>query len=229
MPKRVERKSCVPEAVLLTDGRVETVMLDERYAPYEEQSARLENLCGSFLEHVSPEELKGVVFQTYSEFGRRKEVFSVHGNVVIHQNKAAYMGVRGAASLERLAEGLRLASPRSVAHMALFCGKLGRRVQVSSSGLLETLISGRFARNLRIEGRMYDHTNTVRVRVHTYAEDGVFALDKAFRPTHNDWTITGRGTVMVRFTWKAVEWTRECEAACLALCDRVITQCLNSH
>jgi hypothetical protein len=34
---------------------------------------------------------------------------------------------------------------------------------------------------------------------------------------------------MVRFTWKAVEWTRECEAACLALCDRVITQCLNSH
>jgi hypothetical protein len=50
MPKRVERKSCVPEAVLLTDGRVETVMLDELYAPYEEQSARLENLCGSFLE-----------------------------------------------------------------------------------------------------------------------------------------------------------------------------------
>ena len=100
------------------------------------------------------------------------------------------------------------------------------RMQVSSSGLLETLVSSRFTRNIRVEGRMYDHTNTVRLHVHKFALEGVFALEEPFRPCRNDWAVTGRGIVMVRFTWKNVEWTRECEAACVALCDRVITACL---
>jgi hypothetical protein len=226
MPKRVERTACVPEEVLLTDGRIETVLLDERYAPYEVQKARVENLCGSFAEHVTPAELPGVLFNTISQFGRRKEVFSVHGNAVIHQNKAAFMGVRSAEALGKLARALNLSSERNVTHMAVFCAKLGKRVQVSSSGLLETLISNRFARNIRVEGRMYDHTNTVRLHVHKFTRDGVFALDEAFRPCRNDWAVTGRGIVMVRFTWKSVEWTRECEAACVALCDRVIAACL---
>lgn len=132
MPKRVERTACVPEEVLLTDGRVETVLLDERYAPYEVQTARVENLCGSFTEHVSPGELPGVLFHTMSQFGRRREVFSVHGNVAIHQNKAAFMGVRSADGLGKLASALNLSSARNVTHMAVFCAKLGKRVQVCS-------------------------------------------------------------------------------------------------
>jgi hypothetical protein len=112
-------------------------------------------------------------------------------------------------------------------------------MQVSASGLLENVLLNRYARHLRVEGRMYDHTNTVRLSIHTFCADpdadpsaeGVFYLPRACWPDRNDWTVTGRGTVMTRFTWRKnrVEWTRECEAHCLALCDRVMASCLRTH
>ena len=52
MPKRALRNRCVPESVLLSHGEVKTILLDERYAPFAGQGARLENLCGSFTEQV---------------------------------------------------------------------------------------------------------------------------------------------------------------------------------
>jgi hypothetical protein len=52
MPKRALRNLCVPESVLLSHGEVKTILLDERYAPFAGQGARLENLCGSFTEQV---------------------------------------------------------------------------------------------------------------------------------------------------------------------------------
>lgn len=224
MPKRIDREACVPEDVLQADGRVETVMLDGRYRPYQAQRARVENLCGSFREAVDKHNLRGVLIHTQSEFGKQREVFSVHGNVALNQGRGAFMGVRNFDALESLARGLGLTSAGNAVHMAVICGKTGRRMQVKSSGLLESRLITRFGKHIRIEGRMYDHTNTVRMSIVKFNE-GVFNLNRAFHPEKNDWTITGRGTVMIRFTWKQIEWNREIEAACLTLCDNVISTC----
>lgn len=239
MPKRTERCDCVPESVLRADGEVQTIMLDERYTPYASQGARIENLCGVFKEPVAPPDISPVLTMTLSAFGRQREVFNVHGNAAIHHGRANFMGVRSAAGLEGLARGLNLTSVDNAVHMAVMCGKTGQRVQVSASGLLENVLLNRFARHLRVEGRMYDQTNTVRLSIHTFCAnpdadpnaEGVFYLPRAYWPDRNDWTVTGRGTVMTRFTWRKhrVEWTRECEAACLALCNSVMASCLRTH
>lgn len=225
MPKRLERSDCVPEAILGADGNIETVMLDERYKPHEGQSTRVENLCGSFLEAVSSHNLRGVLVDTHNQFGKQKEVFNIHGNVSLSKGKGSFMGARDRAGLEKLASSLGLSQSRCMVHMAVMCAKTGQRVQVKSSGLLESKLMTQFSKYVRVEGRMYDHTNTVRISVREFSGD-VFGLEKRFQPDKNDWTITGRGIVMIRFTWKRLEWTHECEAACLALCDRVIHGCL---
>lgn len=215
----------MPETILLANGSVGTVMLDERYTPYEEQAPRIENLCGSFTEHVSYPELKGVLLHTHNQFGRLCEVYSIHGNVTVNQGKGSFMGAGSMDGLEKLARALKLSHAGNTVHMAVICGKMGKRVQVSSSGLLETKLR-QFAGNVRVEGRMYDHTNTVRMHVTKFADSGVFELEKAYRPDKNDWTITGRGNVMIRFSWKKLRWTHESEAACMAFCARVIDSCL---
>ena len=202
-------------------------MLDERYTPYKGQPPRIENLCGSFTEHVSYPELKGVVLQTLSHFGRQREVFSIHGNVTLNQGKGAFMGAGSMDGLEKLASALNLSNAGNTVHMAVICGKIGKRVQVSSCGLLETKLR-QFDGNVRVEGRIYEHTNTVRMHVIKYSDSGVFELEEAYRPHKNDWTITGRGTVMIRFSWKKMRWTRESEAACMAFCSRVIDTCLSA-
>lgn len=214
------------------------MLLDERYRPYTGQPARVENICGSFTERVETRNLQGVLVNTRNKFGCQREVFSLYGNVSIGRGRTTFMGARNAYCIGRLADALALSSHRNVVYMAVLCAKTGKRIQVRSSGLLEARLSNSWGHYLRVEARMYDHTNTVRMSIRHFMDplaegddthgrqETTFALAPAYRPLKNNWTITGRGTVMARFTWTGVEWTSECEAACLALCDRVVQRCL---
>ncbi len=48
-----------------------------------------------------------------------------------------------------------------------------------------------------------------------------FFMPLEFRPDSNDWTVTGKGMVIIRLIWKNMEWTQAAEDACLALCNEV--------
>lgn len=143
MPRRKPRNMIVPESILLSSGDVENVLLDERYAPYSIQRARIENLCGAFVERVSSVGLQGVLIKTSTCFGRQSELFHINGNVIVNQDKGSFMGARGIKGLEELAGELHLSSPKNMVHMVVICSKLGKRVQVSSHSAcdLEGLLS----------------------------------------------------------------------------------------
>ena len=48
-----------------------------------------------------------------------------------------------------------------------------------------------------------------------------FFMPLACRPDNNDWTVTGKGMVIIRLIWKNLEWTQEVEDSCLTLCNDV--------
>ena len=129
MPRYNRRSISVRESVLRSSGSVETILLDERYAPYDRQGARIENLCGSFTEFVHSSPLLSVI----SSASGQREMFHLHGNVVLHNGRGSFLAVRGMAGLERLSRALHISSPRNVVHMVVLTSKIGRRVQVSSS------------------------------------------------------------------------------------------------
>lgn len=216
------RSPCIPESILDASGCVQTILLDERYAPYARQIPRIENLCGTFTEYVTTEGLDPVVKRT----GTQREIFHLHGNVVINQGKGAFMGVRGLHGIKRLARALRLESAGNVVHMAVLTTKLGKRAQVSANGLLETNLE-RHSEHLRVEGRMYEHTNAVRFTLVKF-EAPQFWLPREMQPDNNDWMVTGKGMVIIRLSWRGVDeerrglaWNKDTEAACLGLCERV--------
>lgn len=220
--KSTTRHPCVPEAILCPSGVIKTILLDERYAPYDRQGARIENLCGTFTEYVSMTGLKTVA----KGAGIRKEVYHLHGNVVINQGRGAFMGARSMDGIQRLARSLQLSSPGNVVHMAVLTTRLGRRAQVSSNGLLEINLE-RHSEHLRVEGRMYEHTNAVRFTITKFSAPQ-FRLPLEIQPDNNDWMVTGKGMIIIRFSWrgpeesrKGLEWTRDTEAAILGLCNRV--------
>jgi hypothetical protein len=216
MPSRHARHLCVPETILISPGgETDTVLLDERYTPYGRQKSRIENICGTFVEYINTVGLESVVKKS----GTQKEVFHVQGNVVINQGKGAFMGVRSALGLERLSRVLSLESARNVVHMAVMTSKMGKRAQVSSKGLLETNLE-RHSGHLRVEGRPYDNTNTVRFTILRFDEPQ-FKIAPELAPDNNDWMVTGKGMVIIRLTWRRIQWTREVERECLVMCDRV--------
>jgi hypothetical protein len=204
----------VPESVLLPTGGVDMVMLDERYAPYGRQGARIENLCGSFTEFVPTQALESVLTRT----GTQRELFHLQGNVVVNQGKGAFMAVRGVSGLQRLSKSLGLSSAGNVVHMAVLTSKLGKRVQVASAGLLEASL-GRHSEHVRVKGRIYEHTNSVCFELLRF-DQGPFKMPLELCPDSNDWTVTGRGMVIIRLVWRNLEWTLAAEEACLGLCDR---------
>lgn len=135
---------------------MDVIMLDDRYTPYDRQSARIENLCGSFLEYVHTTGLQSVISKTNGQ----RELFHLHGNMVINQGRGSFLAVRGMRGLEQLSRAVSLSTPRNVVHMVVLTSKIGKRVQVSSAGLLETCLA-RQKGTVHVMGRMYEHTNSV--------------------------------------------------------------------
>lgn len=50
------------------------------------------------------------------------------------------------------------------------------------------------------------------------------AVDYIPIPRSNDWTITTRGSVIVRLTWNSIAWTQDVEDSVLMVCDCYVTQ-----
>ena len=216
MPRVNKRVLCVEESILLPSGSgVQTVMLDERYTPYKKQSARIENLCGSFTEFVHTGRLEGASKRQ----GNQRELFHVQGNVVINQGKALFLAARGVDGLEHLARAMNLSSPDNVTHMIVLTSKIGKRVQVCAHGLLERSLA-RQMDQIKVKGRIFEHTNSVCFSL-TRFDKLPFFLPCQLRPDKNDWTVTGKGMIIIRLIWQRLAWNREAEEACLTMCDLV--------
>jgi len=69
--------------------------------------------------------------------GSLLHLFHVEGNITIHNNKVSFMGVRGITGIERMQHTLSIEDPVAKVHMAVFCMKLGKRVQVRADGYAE--------------------------------------------------------------------------------------------
>jgi hypothetical protein len=69
-------------------------------------------------------------------------------------------------------------------------------------------------------GRIYEHTNSVGFSLLRF-DKLPFFLPLAYWPESNDWTVTGKGMVIIRLVWRGLAWTREAEEACLGLCTSV--------
>jgi hypothetical protein len=71
---------------------------------------------------------------------------------------------------------------------------------------------------IRVKGRIYEHTNSVCFELLRF-NAAPFMLAEEFRPDSNDWTITGRGMIIIRLIWRRLEWSNAAERACLKMCD----------
>lgn len=58
----------VPETILV-GGKKQVIMLDAKYKPYSRRDVRVENICGSFSNHVEDHRFQGVAKKTRSCFG----------------------------------------------------------------------------------------------------------------------------------------------------------------
>jgi hypothetical protein len=224
---------------------VRTVVLPSEWEPYPEKPARVENICGRLvkvpeerddswdfskagppLDFDEPgddkafnEDISQVCFRKFTPFGAQNEVYHLNGHVTIRNvpglpKSVSFKGIRGfSAARELISDMMYPEETTSVSvHMGVIGLNLGKRIQTSPGCYLENRVYDRLA-FLNLGSRTIDTCNTVRLVVKNWDQVG---LDQKLRPLTNDLLITGKGSMMHRYTWKSMEWTQENEAKVLA-------------
>lgn len=198
------------------------VMLDERHAPYPRRGVSIENICGVFATYVEISALRGLIVDTITPFGVQHMLFHAEGNVIVDQGRGFFKACRSATGLAELSQCLFLETPKNRVHMLVLTARLGKRVQVEASGYLERALAAH--QSLFWITPPMDETNHMRLEVKTHA--GPFEIDPSIRPLSNDWTVTGRGAVIARFTWpkdEALNWNDQVERSVIDYSERVVS------
>ena len=171
-------------------------------------------------------DLRSVCFRHVSSFGQQYEFFHVCGHVTARctpglPKTVIFKGVRGVWGLERLVRDLMLEeSTTAQVHMGVVGCFLGVRLQTSQCCYLENKINGG-CEWLRVEPRLMDQCNVVRLSVTKWDHHTPPLLPEGIVPLTNDMVLTGRGSMMHRFTWASLVWDGEVERRVLDACDRV--------
>jgi hypothetical protein len=71
-----------------------------------------------------------------------------------------------------------------------------------------------------VKGRIFEHTNSVCFSLTSF-DKLPFFMPCRFRPDKNDWTVPGKGMVIIRLIWQRLVWDKDVEEACLTMCDQV--------
>jgi len=199
----------------IINKKVVRVSMDKRYMLYKSRPTRVENLCGKFKCRVPKEPFKEAVVVNHTCMGWQEDVFNIHGNGSFMNNLSGIMyfkGCRNLQSLHEFASDLGLDKPDAVIHMVVFSGCIGKFIDVHPAGLMEKIL-----REAGLDPyRLIDTTNAVRFRLKP------IQWGPANVPRANDWSISTRGSFIIRMTWKSLIWTQQIEDDLLKFCDDII-------
>jgi len=125
-----------------------------------------------------------------------------------------FKGVKGSSSLSILKKDMQLEGAVSTVHMGVIGCCLGVRLQTSQGCYLENRV-GEMSSRFRVESRCLDQCNVVRLSVCKWS------LPRALIPLSNDIVVTGKGSLVHRFTWDCLVWDEGTEARVLEECEQV--------
>lgn len=173
--------------------------------------------------------LSSVCFRTDSPFGRQQEMFHLDGHITVWSTPGLtksmiFKGAKGAGSVANLMRDLFLDAHQTVplVHMGVISSCMGMRLQTSQCCYLENrVLEGFGAMNgnwMAVEARTPDQCNIVRLSVTNWTS----MLPAHLIPASNDIVITGKGSVVHRFSWAGLAWDAAVEQLLLGACERVV-------
>lgn len=192
------------------------MQLMPKYKVYKKRKTRMENLCGQFKTVVRRDTLSSVVNRCHTCMGKQDDVYSIFGNGCLMERLNSRMYFKGCTNLKvahMLSEELGMDKPPVLVHMIVLSACMGILVDIRPCGLMMSILQ-----NMGLSPYyIVDSTNAVRFKVNTSEWPGVVL------PKSNDWTITTRGSVIMRMTWNSLEWSQKIEDDIVLSCDRQLS------
>jgi hypothetical protein len=196
-------------------GSVMVLTLDRKYKRYPLRECRVENLCGHLCDRVDKKRLAPVLVHTHTCMGWQDDIYTIHGNGSFMRNvpdRMFFKGCQGIRKVQALAREVALdPDAQAIVHMAVVSGCIGTLVDVRPDGLMENILL-----KLGVDTRrLVDTTNSI-----LFTVDFARYLPQIPTPRQNEWSVTTRGSVIVRLTWDRMAWTEDVEHAIVDFCNR---------
>jgi hypothetical protein len=231
-----------------------TELSSPRWMPYAMRLPHVENVCGKFVVQVEgglhptytsclsnqrvaiDQRLSSVCFRTDSPFGRQQEMFHVDGHITARctpglPRSMIFKGAKGIRSVSNLMRDMFLDTEKTIplVHMGVISSCMGVRLQTSRCCYLENRVTEGFGAAhggwIAVEARTPDQCNIVRLSV----KDWAGLLPEPLTPASNDIVITGKGSVVHRFSWPGLAWDETVEyeilKGCAGVVDRLLSVC----
>lgn len=172
--------------------------------------------------------LRSVCFDTETPFGKQQEILHIDGHITARctpglPRSLIFKGAKGMDSVSRLMRDLFLDQEKTIplVHMGVVSSCLGVRLQTSECCYLENrVLNGTGIMRggwMTVETRAPDQCNVVRLSV----TDWTGLLLPVLIPVTNDIVITGKGSIVHRFSWIGLSWNQEVERDILDACESV--------
>ena len=186
----------------------------------------IENISGRFDAPLDATPFASVLQRGRKCFGYHKELLHAEGTLYLYGGNPCsvhFKGCQGMVALEGIATSLALPTSAAKVHMGVFSARMGMLVNTSHCSYFEAMVARRF-RSIRVVGRMFDMNLMVRLRVQRFNAVDMPGLDAepSLTPSSIDITVSGRGTVLLRFSWAGCVWTRATEAQVVAFCEGLV-------
>ena len=215
---------CVPEEEAVVARITSIDAFDRKYAPYAARLCTIENLCGKLNPILFSREVKAdllpVSFHSNSAFGPMRNVHHLDGNVTFSGwgGPVGFKGCTGLRGMNRVCRSLYDDDWEGTVHMGVLSLRLGKSVFTSGGCYMERVILRRFGNLVEIMPRL-EQNNLVRVRVFKWS--GLLEARPEITPSDSEIKVTGRGAVIIRFSWKNIEWSQQVEEEVLDLGNRI--------
>lgn len=205
-----------PKMKMMVKDQVTVVEMQECYKKYNQRECRIENICGRFPALVDKRMIEKVIVPMRTCMGVQEDVYNIFGNGAFmagSKDCMLFKGCQNHSTAMKLAADIGLKVPtRMTVNMIVISACMGELIDISPTGIMQNILkqSGITPRYL------YEHYNAIR-----------FTVSKMYwacphYPRNNDWTITLRGSVIIRTTWNFLTWNEKMETELLQFCNLML-------
>lgn len=188
------------------------------------QPVRIENMAGNFKYAFRTRDLDLVTFKTKQLFSSTtsKQIFHMDGTLSIYKNFVHFKGCSGMDSLQRIQRDIGLESSACQVYMALMTGNVGCPVDVNFGCYIERFFLYNFQKCFFPRIRIIDLHPVIYLEMSQWAPSIFPDIPVEHRPSRMVVTVSHKGTVIFRLTWKRVPWNMAIEKSSISFCQWIL-------
>lgn len=180
---------------------------------------RIDNMAGNFQNLFRTIDMDSVIFASRQSFQFNKQIYHIDATLNIHKRIVHFKGCCGMNALMRIQRDIGLHDASCRIYMCLITGNMGVLVDVNFGCYLERFFLYNFHKTFSPRIRVIDLHPVIYLEMNEWNTELFPEVPPEKRPTRMVVSVSHKGTVIFRLTWKNIIWDHPTEASMMRLCQ----------